>query len=179
MDFDISVGRRLCDEWYHGKRAHHRIRFGAVAVDIFDSAGFSADDSDRAALELESAVYARFSGDANAYHIAAKRILEHLDPKSVVGSTRLLDMIRTGENGVYARIAAMRADDICPEYVERIRGEIDRRMGVHIHQKTFELKCPNCYERLARIEYKQTRSLDEPATAFATCTNCRHSWRPS
>ncbi len=38
-------------------------------------------------------------------------------------------------------------------------------------------ECPECHNAEAYYEQFQTRSADEPATTFYTCTACKHKWR--
>ena len=40
-----------------------------------------------------------------------------------------------------------------------------------------DVRCPECDNNEAYYEQYQTRSADEPATTFYTCTQCKHKWR--
>ncbi|MHA1613145.1 MAG: transcription factor S [Promethearchaeota archaeon] len=39
------------------------------------------------------------------------------------------------------------------------------------------VECPKCGNFEAFYEQYQTRSADEPATTFYSCTSCKHRWR--
>lgn len=45
------------------------------------------------------------------------------------------------------------------------------------HIPTDTANCPNCQHDRAYYEEFQTRSADEPATIFFTCTSCQHKWK--
>lgn len=40
-----------------------------------------------------------------------------------------------------------------------------------------EYPCPECGNREAYFQYRQTRAADEPTTIILQCTECKHKWR--
>ena len=42
---------------------------------------------------------------------------------------------------------------------------------------TDQFKCRKCNQRKCTYYMLQTRSADEPMTAFITCINCKNKWK--
>lgn len=74
-------------------------------------------------------------------------------------------------------IAFLKVDQLHPEKYKKIIKKRDlEKQKKENKTTTSAFKCSKCGERKTTIEQKQTRSGDEPATIFITCTVCGNKW---
>lgn len=103
-----------------------------------------------------------------------------LRKKKTEDQTYILECIACGYSKTYERRKERKQ-----KLSKRIEKKIaDNRTRV-LDEKSDELElkpktkveCPECGHFEAFYEQYQTRSADEPATTFYSCTKCKHRWR--
>jgi len=75
-------------------------------------------------------------------------------------------------------VAFLRVDQLHPEKYDNIlkKRELEEVKKANM-ATTSAYKCKQCGSRKAKVDEKQTRAGDEPATVFITCTVCGNEWR--
>lgn len=75
----------------------------------------------------------------------------------------------------------LKREDICPEkWTDIINKNLKKEEVLFenkAHTMSTQFKCGKCKKRDVSIEMFQTRSADEPMTAFITCNNCGLFWK--
>jgi hypothetical protein len=112
-----------------------------------------------------------------SYEVLFQKVYKNLGS---LGNVRLLERIRSGE--VKARnLAGMIPMDLWPEKWMEIENERIKKQiaGFEITAEgaTDMFQCPRCHQRKCKYHEVQTRSADEPMTAFILCLNCGKRWR--
>lgn len=75
------------------------------------------------------------------------------------------------------RVGYMSSEELAPHKTKSIQQQIEKRANQKIKLRVSKMyKCSGCGKRSTTFKEKQTRSLDEPATLFITCTFCGKSW---
>jgi DNA-directed RNA polymerase subunit M/transcription elongation factor TFIIS len=74
-------------------------------------------------------------------------------------------------------IAHLTSDELIPNKFKNVSEFIEmRKTQKSIKKVSQDYICPKCYKRETTVEHVQIRSLDEPASVFATCNVCNHFW---
>jgi hypothetical protein len=111
------------------------------------------------------------------YEVLFQKVYKNLGS---LGNHRLLERIRTGEVNS-KHLAGMLPMDLWPEKWMEIENERIKKQiaGFEITAEgaTDMFQCPRCHQRKCKYHEVQTRSADEPMTAFILCINCGKRWR--
>ena len=168
-------------------RAQVREAFKAILVK------YDMPDADKCATHIEYSCYKttvdRTRADGydmtwnenvrNIYHYQTSNIYNNLNPASSVASHYLLDAIRDGSI-VCKRICELETDKLAPQNTAQLREKINSRANIRLVEKTSDTyKCEKCGMRKTQYTLKQTRSADEPQTAYIRCMNCGYHWNTS
>ena len=106
-------------------------------------------------------------------------IFINLDVK-LIGNDELIKKVRSKDFDI-EKLPDMNSFDLFPSHWEAIRTKLkETNEFLYTKQNTVftdEFKCPKCKERKCSYYEVQTRSADEPMTAFINCTVCGHQWR--
>jgi len=111
----------------------------------------------------------------NIYDNKCYTILQSIDINSIYNklpsTTIMLEKILSGEISI-DRIGYLSSQQICPEAYANETAMIQLRNAQKIVQKISTLfRCPKCKGNETTYIERQTRSLDELATIYCTCTN--------
>lgn len=80
-------------------------------------------------------------------------------------------------------IATLTADDMASDERKKMNEEIrlkalfECERGQQMQASTDQFRCGKCGQRKTTYFELQTRSADEPMTAFITCVNCGARWK--
>ena len=75
------------------------------------------------------------------------------------------------------KIAFLKPEELNPDKYEKILKKKELEEYKKNNQATTDaFKCSKCKKRKCKVEEKQTRSGDEPATTFVTCLECGHQF---
>ena len=78
-------------------------------------------------------------------------------------------------------LITLKREDINPEkwndFINKNREKEEVLFEHKAYTVSTQYKCRKCKERNVSIEMFQTRSADEPMTAFITCNNCGYHWK--
>jgi transcription elongation factor S-II len=111
------------------------------------------------------------------YEVLFKKVYKNL---CELENPRLLERIRSGEIDP-EHLAGMMPMDLFPEKWMEIENERIKKQiaGFEITAEgsTDIFECPRCHQRKCKYHEVQTRSADEPMTAFILCLNCGKRWR--
>lgn len=101
-----------------------------------------------------------------------------LRKKKAADGSFILKCIGCGYEGPYVK--AGKKKTISKALEKKILDNKTRVVGeepdIDLKPRT-EVECPECGHFEAFYEQFQTRSADEPATTFYSCTKCKHRWR--
>lgn len=76
------------------------------------------------------------------------------------------------------KVGYMSSEELAPHKTKHIQQQIEKRANQKIKLRVSKMyKCFRCGKRSTTSKEKQTRSLDEPATLFITCTYCGNNWK--
>jgi DNA-directed RNA polymerase subunit M/transcription elongation factor TFIIS len=74
-------------------------------------------------------------------------------------------------------IAMLQPNELFPEKYDKITKKKALEDFKKNNQATSTVfQCKKCKMRRCKVEQRQTRSADEPATTFVTCMECGHEW---
>tara|TARA_B100000161_G_scaffold246085_1_gene201387 strand:- start:122 stop:601 length:480 start_codon:yes stop_codon:yes gene_type:complete len=75
-------------------------------------------------------------------------------------------------------IAQLKPQELNPEKYEKITKKKElEEYNKNNKASTDIFKCSKCGHRKCKVEEKQVRAGDEPATTFVECQECGHQWR--
>ena len=75
-------------------------------------------------------------------------------------------------------IAQLKPQELNPEKYEKITKKKElEEYNKNNKASTDIFKCSKCKKRKCKVEEKQVRAGDEPATTFVECQECGHQWR--
>ena len=149
--------------------------------------------SDAIPVNVEKSIYnwairkCKYSGDVPSWENGKFR--EHYKRKSLaikfsLKNSRLADRIVSGEVST-KNIADMAPNELYPsgpydmtvQKLELKQVNLDLAAG-RLNEKTVGIfKCSRCKSMKTSYYEMQTRSADEPMTAFITCINCGKRWK--
>lgn len=163
----------------------------ATRVMLAESVGFDATQAANAEIALfnwtvlaaSERRVAKFWSNmrfVSLYAAKARSVLSNLDQRGYVGNADLIGRVRSGE------VKPEELASLSPEHMYPARWRADMELK-HLRDNyimtarpaamTEQYKCPRCKERKCSYYEQQTRSCDEPASIFLTCTHCSHGWR--
>ena len=114
------------------------------------------------------------------YVSKARQLIDNLDPAGYVGNATLLPRLRDGSIGA-ADVARMSPQELFPELWRQLLEEKDMKEEIKYAARqqatTHAYRCRRCGSRECTFYELQTRSIDEPTTAFITCLACGSAWK--
>jgi DNA-directed RNA polymerase subunit M/transcription elongation factor TFIIS len=125
---------------------------------------------------IEESIYAHFLKNASApdeYRFKAKSIIHNL---------------KTIKANIDNDSLGYKLEDVASQTMltlnqERWNKQIRRselnheRTNAKPQETTDQFRCSKCNQNKTCYYLRQTRSIDEPETAFITCVNCKNQWR--
>jgi DNA-directed RNA polymerase subunit M/transcription elongation factor TFIIS len=115
----------------------------------------------------------------NIYKNKARSVLANIDPTSYLNNARLLERLNE-EEFKPQDIPYMKPQNIFPEKWNDIIQIQEKREDNLLHKqqvaRTDQITCRRCKKKECNYYELQTRSSDEPMTAFVTCLNCGNRW---
>jgi|SaaInlV_100m_DNA_2_1039680.scaffolds.fasta_scaffold35038_1 transcription elongation factor S-II len=114
----------------------------------------------------------------NIYIHKAASIIDNINPRSHIGNPELLRKIINNEIEI-EYLVDMKPEELYPEHWKKI---LERQQNTAMDKEkekeyTDQFKCRKCKMRKCTYYMLQTRSADEPMTAFITCINCKNKWK--
>jgi DNA-directed RNA polymerase subunit M/transcription elongation factor TFIIS len=103
------------------------------------------------------------------------KIFQHIDPKSPVGPTNVMEKLISGELG--KSLVEVPSRDLWDGRSKEIKEDIKARCMQKVKQKTSALYiCGKCKKNQTIVKEVQLRSLDEACNWKITCVHCQHQW---
>lgn len=127
--------------------------------------------------------YCRLSWDCKKFENMYKRrvltLIANIDPKECIGNDYLIYKI-ISKKITFETLTLMSGEDLFPKKKlenEKIRCSLlkDNKPKKPLVEGFF--KCGKCKSKYTEFYEMQTRSADEPMTAFITCLNCGKQWK--
>jgi DNA-directed RNA polymerase subunit M/transcription elongation factor TFIIS len=91
-------------------------------------------------------------------------------------NSKIISEIKEG-NIDPTKIAQLKPQELNPDKYEKITKKKElEEYNKNNKASTDIFKCSKCKKRKCKVEEKQVRAGDEPATTFVKCQECGHSW---
>jgi len=115
------------------------------------------------------------------YRIVARRTIANLDKTTYIQNERLMTRLQEGEFKPH-EIASFDHCQMFPENwqalsIARMKRETALLEGDKNEEGSNKFTCTRCKKSRTKYQELQTRSSDEPMTAFIRCLNCGKRWK--